>query len=183
MAEKVSESAEAYLKAAGLEQDAMSRAALRLFVGADEAVERRMRSIEEARASVKANRITIAAVAEDMGVTRKTVHNNPVVHDYIVLRAKDAKDESDRLVRSLREKLADLEEQMEKLLRRDAEAEELKIELARMQGLLCERNALVGNLQEENAALRLRLAETTTNEPRKQGRMILLNPAGRRPGS
>lgn len=177
MAEKMSESAEAYLRAIGLERDAMSRASLRLLARADEAVERRTRSSEEARASLRANRITIAAVAEDMGVARKTIHNNPVVHDYVALRASETKETSARLVKSLREKLADVEGQMEKLLRRDAEAEELKLELARMQQSLVEREALIRSLQGENARLRLRLSEAEMRTPTEKGRMIKVDPA------
>lgn len=181
MAEEVNERLEHYLKGKGLQPDALSKNALKLLVRTDEAIERRVGAIQDSRAAIRANKVTVTAIAEDAGVTRKTIYNNPVVLEYVSRREKEIEDAEAETIKGLRAKVADIEGQMSKLLQRDAEAEELKLELGRMQGLLSEREKLIRSLQDENAKLKHNLAEAEAKIPSGKGRIIELNLSRVRP--
>lgn len=162
----------AYLESRGLQTDLLPKSTVKLLSQADEALERRIGATREARAAIKDNKVTVTAIAKDVGVVRKTVYNNPVVLDYINHRAREVEAADADAVKRLRVKLADLEDQVSKLVQRDAGEEELKLELSRMQGIISEREKQIVSLQDDNARLRRALGEARSKLPPEEGKVI-----------
>ncbi|MGN0078387.1 MAG: hypothetical protein ACI36V_06350 [Coriobacteriales bacterium] len=165
----------AFLEARGLQADLLPKSTVKLLGQADESLEKRICATRKARAAIKDNKITVTAIAKDVGVVRKTVYNNPVVLDYIGWRAREVEAADADTVKRLRVKLADLEDQVGKLVQRDAAEEELKLELNRMQGIISEREAQIRSLQDDNARLRRALGEARSKLPPEEGKVIDLS--------
>ena len=124
----------------------------------DEVLENRNRAILEAKTALKENRITVAYVAKEIGVSRGTIYNNSVYLDYInefALHGGAADDEMDEVSR-LRKENQDLQVKLHKMAERDVqilrlekEIQEYENEIRRLQARFDQANIELTKMQEK----------------------------------
>lgn len=167
MDELISESVVSFLKNKGMAADELPASMLEKLIGIDAAIRRRLEATAEAESVMRESRITVSAIAKEAGIARMTVYNNPVLLEYIQLNEKRQKSRGGNLeeIKGLRAKNRDLAEQLDKMLRRDAEAEELKVEIANLLKAIQEKNTQIVALQAANDRLRRDLADARSKIP------------------
>lgn len=170
----VSERVGGFLEARGINAEDLPRSVLGRLASADGAIQSRLDAASEAADAMRGSRITVAAIAQDIGVARKTVYNTPLLLEYI--KACEAEQGACDLGASeaarLREKNRILSDRLEKMMRRDAETEELKVEIASMAKAVHEKNAQIIALQASNERLRRELADARSKIPPTRGNII-----------
>lgn len=149
------------------------------LVAAERAIAARTEEADAAHAKLKACKINVTSIAGDMGITRKTIYNNPVLEAYIEHCAKQSVRDGDRDEQArLREKVAELEEQVRKLVLRDVEAEVLRHENVELKRELmrCE-----SRIREMDVRLEKARANAVKSTPQpKDGANVLPFPGVRR---
>ena len=74
---------EAFLKSQGLDIGSVPKQRIKQLQKIDEAVQKRLTAIAEAQQTLKDNSISIASIATDSGITRKTFYNNEILKQYV----------------------------------------------------------------------------------------------------
>lgn len=164
----------------GLRADELPKSVMGRLTAIDDAMQARLRKASEAKAAMKDSRITVTAIANDIGVTRKTIYNNLILLEYIQAgeRQQRADCATSADASKLKRKNEELSEQLEKMLRRDAQAEELKAEIDNLAKALKGKDALIASLQSSNDRLRRDLADARSKIPPKRGNVIEFDPGG-----
>ena len=163
-----------YLDSRGMRAEDLPKSQLKRLIQIDEAINRRIQASEEAEKIIRDSRITVSAIASDIGVARKTLYNNTVLLDYVSRHSAEARSrgaDPEELKRA-KEKNRELKDRLEKMLQRDAEAEDIKAEIANMAKAAQEKNNQIINLQESNDRLRRDLAEARAKIPATKGNVI-----------
>lgn len=126
-------SLDAFLRSRRMAPETLGAREYAHLVVAERAIAARAEEADAARAKLKACKINVTSIAGDMGVTRKTVYNNPVLEAYIGHCAKQSVQDGDRDEQArLRARVGELEDQVRKLVLRDVEAEVLRHENAEL---------------------------------------------------
>ena len=68
-----------FLKSQGLDMGSVPTQRIKQLRKVDEAILKRLTAITEAQQALKDNSISIAAIATDSGITRKTFYNNEIL--------------------------------------------------------------------------------------------------------
>ena len=142
------------------------------LAAAERAIAARAEEADAARAKLKACKVNVTSIAGDMGITRKTVYNNPVLEAYIEHCAKQCAQVGDRDEQArLRERAAELEDQVRKLVLRDVEAEVLRHENVELKRELmrCE-----SRIREMDARLEKAIGSRGECGPQRKGRANVL---------
>ena len=74
---------EAFLKSQGLDIGSVPKQRIKQLQKIDEAVQKRLTAISEAQQMLRDNSISIASIATDSGITRKTFYNNEILKQYV----------------------------------------------------------------------------------------------------
>lgn len=121
-------------------------------------ISRRLAEQKQAFNMIKGNKINIASITSSVGITRKTAYNNEVLKDYIEYAGKlyDAGYPTVGLS-DLKEQLAESKDMIDKMVRRDANAEKLKSEIAELQKEVELYKGQVSQLTEDNIDLTLQI--------------------------
>lgn len=171
----------AFLKAKGLNACDVPKNVMSKLTAIDDAMQTRLRKASEAKAAMKDSRITVTAIASDIGVTRRTIYNNPVLLEYVQRGEREQWANYATSVdgSKLKRKNRELAEKLEKMLRRDAQAEELKVEIDNLAKALKSKDALIANLQSSNDRLRRDLADARSKIPPRRGNVVEFDPGSR----
>lgn len=90
----------------------------------DDAIQDRLSSIKAAEEVLKSQRITIRNISEDTNISRKTFYNNNLLKQYVeayVTVPRDIISENKAQIESLQNEVLQLQEQLEKFVKRDYE--------------------------------------------------------------
>lgn len=110
--------------------------------------------------ALKELKVNISSIAKDTSISRKTLYNNPILVSYIEISLKDIEESSSiHIINSLKKKIKELEEINYKMLYRDIDIENIKLECEQYQKKLKESKSKNKELHERNLALSKELNE------------------------
>ena len=110
--------------------------------------------------ALKELKVNISSIAKDTSISRKTLYNNPILVSYIEISLKDIEESSSiHIINSLKEKIKELEEFNCKMLYRDIDIENIKLECEQYQKKLKECKSKNTELHERNLSLSKELNE------------------------
>lgn len=138
---------EAFLATQNANVETISKARIKQLEKADEAIQKRLETIEEARKNIKDSVINVSSISADTGISRKTFYNNDLLRLYVERYATTEEEEQLEIeCNKLKEKNAELLQQVRDFVSRDIAAEKLKHENAELQ-------KEIENLQKRNTYL------------------------------
>lgn len=140
----------------------------------DRVIEQKLHATKEALATLKANEVSVSAVSDQSGISRKTFYNNPLLLDY-VSHCKELAQRMGpvpRIPKEQLEKTKALRIQLDKMLRRDVDMEELKMELGAQRKTIQSREKQIAALEKANARLRTQLRHAHEQLPKAKGKII-----------
>jgi len=165
---------ETFLATHNASAETLSKARMKQLEKVDEAIQKRLEAAAQARETLKASSINVSVISSDTGISRKTFYNNDLLRLYVEYYATDEEKalaivESDKL----KEKNAELTQQIQGFVLRDITSENLRHENMMLQNE-------VYNLQKRNDALETQCEQLQAEnaELRKQmpARIIDFNP-------
>ncbi|MEQ2528918.1 hypothetical protein WMO40_19790 [Bacillaceae bacterium CLA-AA-H227] len=121
-------------------------------------ISRRLTEQKQALNIMKGNKINIASITSAVSITRKTVYNNDVLKHYIEYAGKlyDAGYPTDGLS-ELKKQLSESKDLIDKMVRRDANIENLKSEIVELQKEVLLYKDQVNQLTEDNIDLTVQI--------------------------
>lgn len=121
-------------------------------------ISRRLTEQRQALNTIKENKINIASITSTVSITRKTAYNNDVLKNYIEYAGKlyDASYPTIGLS-ELKEQLSESKDIIEKMVRRDANVENMKSEIAELQKEVESYKEQVNRLTKDNIELTLQV--------------------------
>lgn len=174
MDEEMSDRLKSFLRSEGESPEDLPESWVGYLQTIDRVLERRTRAIEEAVATIRANKVNVLAVSNESGISRKTLYNHSILERYVHYYGDIAK----RLIPTPKqskdhgEAMADLRDQLAKLLRKEVNMEELKAEMASMQGIIETRNKRIKKLEQDNTQLRKQLRQAQDRLSKAKGTII-----------
>ena len=112
-------------------------------------IAKRQKAIAEAQKSIKENAINIKAISEATGISRKTFYNNELLAAFVEENATANNASADE-IKKLRERLAESESKMFTLLSRDADMEELRYQISKLEAELETSHKRIKSLEEQH---------------------------------
>ena len=112
-------------------------------------IAKRQQAIAEAQKSIKENAINIKAISEATGISRKTFYNNELLAAFVEENATVNNASADEIKR-LKDRLAEAESKMFTLLSRDADMEELRYQISRLEAGLKTSHKRIRSLEEQH---------------------------------
>lgn len=143
---------EAFLKFHGLDTGSVPKQRIKQLQKIDEAVQRRLTAISEAQQMLKDNSISIASIATDSGITRKTFYNNEILKQYVE-SFTSVDGEPGRLVKaseidSMKKRLDEQADDIAKMVARDIDVETVRHEADELQKIIDGKDKQIQNLTE-----------------------------------
>ena len=143
---------DAFLKNHGLDTGSIPKQRIKQLQKIDNALQKRLDAISKAQRMLRENSITIAAIASDSGITRKTFYNNKLLKQYVE-SFMSVDGEPGKLVKAseiekMKEKLERQADDIAKMIARDIDVEGLRYELDEMKKVIDIKDRHIQNLTE-----------------------------------
>ena len=127
---------------------------------------------------LKDNSISIVAIADKSGITRKTFYNNEILKQYVE-SFTSVDGEPGKLVKAseidnMKKRLEELEKTLSKMIARDIDIEIIRHEADELRKVIDSKDKQIQNLTEMYESMRARLQEEQDNI--RQGRVINFQP-------
>lgn len=106
----------------------------------------------QAKESLKSNGITVVAIAEDTGISRKTFYNNPLLKDFVqefATSTTDFTEVKEKELERLKEQNGIISEQIRQMFLRDSESEDFKHEIAVLRRDIKQKDNRIQNLEKQ----------------------------------
>lgn len=138
----------------GHDYESLTTAQKKHLLRIESEISRRLIEQKKALHTIKDNKINIASITSAVSITRKTAYNNEVLKDYIEYAGKlyDAGYPITGLS-ELKEQLAESKDIINKMVRRDANLEDMKSEISELQKEVESYKEQVNRLAEDNIDL------------------------------
>ena len=143
---------ETFLKSQGLDIGSVPKQRINQLRKIDDAVQKRLTSISEAQQMLKDNSISIASIATDSGITRKTFYNNEILKQYVE-SFTSVDGEPGKLIKaseinSMRKRLDEQADDIAKMVARDIDIETLRHEADELRKVIDDKDKQIQNLTE-----------------------------------
>lgn len=154
---------EEFLQAHGLDTGSVPQQRIRQLQRIDDAIQKRLASISEAQRLLKENSISIASIAEESGITRKTFYNNEILKQYVESFTA-VNGEPGKLVKAseldaMRKRLDEQADDIAKMIARDIDVETVRHEVDELQKVISIKDQQIRNLTEMYEATLAELQE------------------------
>lgn len=135
------------LSALSVDFDSLSRLQKQQVIKVHHAIQAHLEALREAKQSIKSHRFRLSSLADECGISRPTLYNNPVLNSLVVLGIEEYEELSPTSATDhLKAEIAILKEENEKLVSAAIDTANLKLEIEDLQRELnLLRNAPPGN--------------------------------------
>lgn len=142
----------------GYDYESLTTAQKKHLLRIESEIARRLIEQRQALDAIKDNKINIASITSAVSITRKTAYNNDVLRNYIEYAGKlyDARYPTTGLS-ELKRQLTESKDIIDKMVRRDANTERLKSEIAELQKEVTSYKEQVSRLTEDNINLTIQV--------------------------
>ena len=169
---------EEFLKSQGLDTGSIPKQRIKQLQKIDDAIQKRLKALSEAKQMLKDNSISIVAIADKSGITRKTFYNNEILKQYVE-SFTSVDGEPGKLVKAseidnMKKRLEELEKTLSKMIARDIDIEIIRHEADELRKVIDSKDKQIQNLTEMYESMRARLQEEQDNI--RQGRVINFQP-------
>lgn len=120
-----------FLKRNNLDENTVTKSIYEKLLLVDEAIEKRLKAVQDARQIEVHNKISISAIAKDTGISNKTFYNNPLLKDYVESFSEED-DIKGKDYDALRERNEFLSAQVKKMAERDVDTETLRHQVRKL---------------------------------------------------
>lgn len=169
---------ERYLESEGMDPSILPDSLKTRLEIIDKAIRQRVAAAERACQELKGSRVSILGIANDTGIPRKSIYNNPLLRGYIEhgekLHGNLTVIKSSELS-NLRQRCDRMESQIKKMAIRDIDIENLKYENESLRREVAARDKRIGRLESEIDRLRREAQATARDEPAQGARIIELD--------
>lgn len=143
---------EKFLKTRGLDTGSLPEQRIKQLQKVDGAIQKRLAAVFEARQALKDNSISVAAIAADSGITRKTFYNNEVLKKYVE-SFSSVDGEPGKLVKaseidSMKKRLDEQADAIAKMAARDVDIEAVRHETDELRKVIDGKDRQIRNLTE-----------------------------------
>ena len=143
---------EAFLKSHGLDVGSVPKQRIKQLEEIDDAIQWRLEAITEAQKIIKDSSISIASIAADSGITRKTFYNNEILKQYVESFTY-IDNEPGKLVKvseieSMKKQIKEQADDINKMVARDIDVEALRYEADELRKVIDAKNKQIQNLTE-----------------------------------
>lgn len=152
-----------FLKTKDLSIEALASAKVKKLETIAATILFRVNEIESTEKRLKDLQISIQAIAADSRIARATFYNNEIFKDFVEFYMITDTTLQDEL-RKAKDKIKTLNAQIEKMVVRDIEVENLRIETLKLQREIENRDSLIEKLQEQNAINISKINELTLSK-------------------
>ena len=143
---------ETFLKSQGLDSGSVPKQRIKQLQQIDEAVQKRLTAILEAQQIIKDNSISIASIANDSGITRKTFYNNQIlklyVENYTTVNGEPSKLVKASDINSMKKRLEEQADCIAMMIARDIDIESIRHELDELRKVIDDKDKQIRNLTE-----------------------------------
>lgn len=147
------------LKKFGLSSDDIKPNTMEYLIKVDDALNKITTARAEAIQTIKSEKTSINKVAKESGISRQTFYNNPIitsyVEKYIEIYVKESPYET---INNLKEEIKNRDEQIEKLVQRDANIAYYKAENKELSDEVESLKATIKSQEEMIRKLRMKMA-------------------------
>ena len=147
------------LKKFGLSSDDIKPNTMEYLIKVDDALNKITTARAEAIQTIKSEKTSINKVAKESGISRQTFYNNPIitsyVEKYIEIYVKESPYET---INNLKEEIKNRDEQIEKLVQRDANISYYKAENKELSDEVESLKATIKSQEEMIRKLRMKMA-------------------------
>ena len=166
-----------FLLSHGSSLEAMSKARVQQFLKVYDVIERRKENINAARNTLSQNAITLVAISEETGISRKTFYNNKLLKQYVEEQASQfddlktpAKEKAE-----FKEQINQLKERIRLLMLRDLDKLKLEHEITELTKEIAEKDTRIANMEKEYAKV-CRDLSVTQEKLKKKDATYVFNP-------
>ena len=143
---------EAFLASIGLDTGSVPKQRITQLRKIDTAVQKRLSALSEAQRMLKENAISIVAIAEDSGITRKTFYNNEILKQY-VKSFSSVDGEPGKMVKaseieSMKKRIEEQADDIAKMVSRDIDIETIRHEADELKKIIDSKDKQIQNLTE-----------------------------------
>ena len=165
---------ESFLRSQGLDIGSVPKQRIKQLQKIDEALQKRLTAISEALQTLKDNSISIASIATDSGITRKTFYNNEILKLYVE-SFTSVDGEPGKLVKaseidSMKKRLDEQANDIAKMVARDIDIEYVRHEADELRRIIDGKDKQIQNLTEMYEATLADLQEE--RHKNRSGRVI-----------
>ncbi len=143
---------EEFLKIQGLNTGSIPRQRIKQLQKIDEAIQKRLTAISEAKRMLKDNSISIASIATDSGITRKTFYNNEIlklyVESFISIDGEPSKLVKASDIEAMKRRLKEQADDIAKMISRDIDIETVRHEVDELRRVIESKDKQIQNLTE-----------------------------------
>jgi seryl-tRNA synthetase len=151
MAEERTLRIEQFLEKNNLSRETITKKQYHILEMVDDSIQNRLDIISKCDAECRKANINISSIAKEIHVSNKTFYNSPFLAKYVNEAAEKtiSKHDSSEAYKQLKQQYDNLQSQLQKMLLRDIDIENAKVEIEALQNELKHIQAAYASLQEQ----------------------------------